>query len=51
MERMMEGIPIERVIKKLQAEGIEVTREEAEEIAQFLLKLTKLILHDYFETT
>jgi len=43
-------IPIEEVIEYFRSEGMELTKEEAEQIMEFLYNLTLMIIKKYFDT-
>ncbi|UZT99809.1 hypothetical protein ODZ84_09685 [Chryseobacterium fluminis] len=41
-------IPIEEVIAYFRSEGMELTKEEAEQVMEFLYNLTLMIIKKYF---
>ncbi|MBD3903014.1 hypothetical protein NAL32_08460 [Chryseobacterium sp. Ch-15] len=43
-------IPIEEVIEYFRSEGMELTKEEAEQIMEFLYNLTLMVIKKYFDT-
>lgn len=47
-DKQIKKIPLDDVMEFLRQEGLEVTREEAELIMEFLYKLAGMVLEEYF---
>ncbi|SEM68090.1 hypothetical protein SAMN05421856_105247 [Chryseobacterium taichungense] len=48
-EKVIKKIPIEEVIEYFRSEGMELSKEEAELIMEFLYNLTLMVIKKYFD--
>lgn len=49
-QKEIKKIPIEEVIEYFRSEGMELTKEEAELVMEFLYNLTLMVIKQYFDT-